>query len=100
MEKIGDILQKKYQKKSALTLSQMQSITICSFWDKVMADIDNKYVTESKALSFKNGLLTVGVSHSGTMMEIQFLEMIVLEKYEEIVGEKVVEKIKFKIGMC
>jgi hypothetical protein len=99
MEKIGDILQKKYQKQSALTLGQMQSVTICSFWDKVMGAIEEKYVTESKALSFKNGLLTIGVSHSGVMMEMQFLELIILEKYEEILGSRKVEKIKFKNGM-
>jgi len=43
--------------------------------------------------------LTIGVSHSGVMMEMQFLELIILEKYEEILGSRKVEKIKFKNGM-
>lgn len=99
MEKISDILQKKYKQKSGLTLGQMQSVTICAFWDKVICGVEQRYLVESKALSFKNGILTVGVSHSGVLMEMQFMELIILEKYTEILGQDRVKRIKFKLGM-
>ncbi len=99
MEKIGDILQRKYSDKSALTVGQMQSLGVCNLWEKVLGEIEEKYISESKALSFKDGLLTVGVTHSSMMMELQFLDLVIREKFTEILGEEKIVKIKYKIGM-
>ncbi|MFA4930871.1 MAG: DUF721 domain-containing protein [Patescibacteria group bacterium] len=98
MKKIGDILNSKYGGKTSLTREQLISLRVCAAWDGVIVEIDKKYLPETKALKFSHGKLTVGVTTSGYLMELSMLRMIILEKYDEVLGSGVVEEIKFRLG--
>lgn len=96
MERLENILQKNYR--LGLTSGQFKSIKICGLWDNILKEIDKRYIGESKAVKFSQGILTVNVCSSAIMMELSMLELIILEKYEEVLENKVVEKIKYRLG--
>lgn len=99
MKKVGDIIGGNYGKKANLTREQLLSIRVCGVWDKVLSEVETKYIPESRALKFVGNRLTVGVASSSYLMELEMLKLILIEKYTEILGMEVVEDIKFRLGM-
>ncbi|MBU0647832.1 DUF721 domain-containing protein [Patescibacteria group bacterium] len=98
MERIEEILSKNYKFGTGFTKNQVLSLKVCDMWAGVLAEIDGRYVGESKAVKFKEGELTVNVASSAVMMELEMLNLIIVEEYEKVLEKELIKRIKYRLG--
>lgn len=83
--------------KKAGIVRQIEAVTVCDIWEDVICEIFGEQVKDkSKAIHFKDGVLTVAVLSSVLAQEFKFKE----EEVKEKINKKksgFVKKIRFEI---
>ena len=76
----------------------VEAARACFFWEGIIKEIFNQEAAEkSKAIRFRNGILTVAVLSSTLAQEFNFKEREIKEKINEKLGGERVRKIRFEI---
>ena len=76
----------------------VEAARVCFFWGGIIKEIFNQEAAEkSKAIRFKNGILTVAVLSSTLAQEFNFKEREIKEKINEKLGGEKVRKIRFEV---
>lgn len=88
MDKVNNIL-KHHSKYSALR-KPLEAAGVCET-ARVVAD------GRFSIISFKNGLLTVGITSSAQAMNLQAESPVIIKNINDKIGRKAVEKIRYKI---
>ncbi len=76
-------------------LRDQQMVEIWDLWDKVL---DRSIVEHAKPAAFRGGNLIVHVSGSTWIQHLRFVEKQIVEKLNQARGNRIVERITFKIG--
>lgn len=92
MELIGEILN------SSMTGRQVDSILVTAYWTEVLENICYDKRSETKAIKWRDGVLTVNVCTSQIMMELQMKEMVLMDIFADKFGQDVVIGIKYRVG--
>jgi len=76
----------------------VEAARACFLWGGIIEEIFNQEAAEkSKAIRFRNGILTVAVLSSTLAQEFNFKEREIKEKINEKLGKEGVRKIRFEI---
>ena len=72
-----------------------EDVRIWEIWDRVVGD---KIAAHSRPSKIKNGILTVKVTDSIWLQELEFMEERIREKINSELNRENVSKIKFRVG--
>ena len=76
----------------------VEAARVCFFWEGIIKEIFNQEAAEkSKAIRFRNGILTVAVLSSTLAQEFNFKEREIKRKINEKLGGEKVRKIRFEV---
>jgi len=76
----------------------VEAARVCFFWEGIIKEIFNQEAVEkSKAIRFRNGILTVAVLNSTLAQEFNFKEREIKRKINEKLGGEKVRKIRFEV---
>lgn len=90
---IGDILSDVIE--SFEQNSDMRMVDIWKLWDTIV----EPHISENaRPAAFRKKLLLVHVSSSSWVQQLQFMKKEILNKANKVLGQNVIEEIKFKIG--
>lgn len=92
MKLIGEILN------STMTSSQVDSILVTAYWPGCLKKIGYEKRMETKAVKWRDGLLTVNVCTSQILMELQMQELVIIAEFDRRFGEGIVRQIKYRLG--
>ena len=77
---------------------EIEAARVCSFWDKIITEkFDQTASEKSKAIRFKDKILTVAVLSSVWAQEFQYNQQDIVEKINKKIGREVVERIRFEL---
>lgn len=96
--KIGNILNRSINK--AGIARQVEAARVCDCYHEALQklDINKKALEKSKAIYYRNKILTVAVLGAGWAQELQMRQHLIIKKINEKLGEKSVERIIFHIA--
>jgi predicted nucleic acid-binding Zn ribbon protein len=77
---------------------EIEAARVCAFWDKIITEkFDQTASEKSKAIRFKDKILTVAVLSSVWAQEFQYNQQDIIEKINKKFGRNIVEKIRFEL---
>jgi predicted nucleic acid-binding Zn ribbon protein len=96
--KIGKLIEKSVNK--AGVSRQIEAARVCDLYRKILSslDINKKALEKSKAIYFRNRILTVAVLGSSCAQELQMRQHLIIEGINKEIGKKTVERIIFHIA--
>ena len=77
---------------------EIEAARVCAFWDKIITEkFDQTASEKSKAIRFKDKILTVAVLSSVWAQEFQYNQQDIVEKINKKIGKEAVERIRFEL---
>lgn len=91
-----ELLQKSLNKAGVST--QVEAAQVCDFCDKVLLEKNKKSQGCVRAFSYQNKILVMLVKNSLWANEIQMMSFQITEAINEEFGDKIVERIHYKVA--
>ncbi len=77
---------------------EIEAARICQFWEEVIKKRFNQEASEkSKAIRFKNQILTVAVLSSAWALEFQYNQQKIIKEINKKIGKIAVNRINFEL---
>ncbi len=73
-----------------------EKLTVSQCVYEVLKHVLGELSNHVKILGFRNGIITIGTPNSVFKQELSFMEDLIVNRVNEIMGEKIVKGIKFK----
>ena len=94
MKRLKIFLQQKFKESLG---RQVVASSVCVEFDKIIRDFfGDDFKDRTKALHFKNGILTIEVNGSVYAQEIYYKTHLIIEELNKKLGEKIVKRIVFR----
>jgi len=76
---------------------QVEAAQVCQAYAQILSEINKKAQSVSRALYVKNRILFVAVPSSAWASEIQMLQHSIVQKINQKLNKRVIERIFFKV---
>lgn len=94
-DRIKNLFPKQLQKRGLV--KSVRAVQIVSEWPKIIAQINVSFIHKTKAISFKEGVMTILCEHGAVAQEIQLYQEKIIQLYQKAFpGEDL--RLRFRIG--